>query len=291
MILGIDLGTHGVKTSEEVSFLSKVSEYEQFNEDNKIIYNGKEIYVGEGEFSTDWNKSRKENTLPLLYTAIHRSTKDNINSVVLGLPIQQFKRNKEILISLIRENRFANVNGRSLVIENVDVAPEAASAYYNLNIENRFKIKNKQLIIVDIGGRTTDICVFQGEKIIDVKTIATGMLNIYQEIINYINNKFTEEFRLEEAPDIIKDGLFLNGRLQDISFIQGILKNYFNSIYKEIQLKFNVTKGYLFLTGGGSLTFRKAFNNRLENVLMSNDPIFDNAKGNKKRGEMLWINH
>lgn len=291
MIIGVDLGTHSVKTSEGVRFSSKISKYEQFNEENKINYNGEDIYIGEGEFSTDWNKSQKENTLPLLYAAIYKSTEENINQIVLSLPIQQFKRNKDKLIQLVKDNRIAKVNDRNILIEDVTVAPEGASAYYTINKNSKDKIGEKQLIIVDIGGRTTDICIFENKKITDVKTIPFGMLNVYQEIINFINNRYTEEFKLEEAEDIIKNGLFLNGVQQDIRFIQPILKNKFDSIFKELQLRFNVNKGYVYLTGGGSYTFEKAFKKRLNNVLLSDDPIYDNAKGNRKLGEKKWANH
>ena len=43
MILGIDLGNYGVKTSEKVNFLSKFSET-SFTEENKVIYNEKTIF-------------------------------------------------------------------------------------------------------------------------------------------------------------------------------------------------------------------------------------------------------
>ena len=34
--------------------------------------------------------------------------------------------------------------------------------------------------------------------------------------------------------------------------------------------------------------FKKAFNNRLNNLIISSDCIFDNVKGFKKIGEKLW---
>ncbi|NFN94552.1 hypothetical protein FDB28_10730 [Clostridium botulinum] len=72
---------------------------------------------------------------------------------------------------------------------------------------------NKQLIIIDIGGRTTDIIVLENKVIVDVKTIPIGMLNIYQEIVDIVNTKFTESLVLEDGETILKDGLFLKGRL------------------------------------------------------------------------------
>lgn len=288
MIIGADLGNYAVKTSEKIHFLSKISEIDNFTGDNRVVYNGRNIYIGEGEFSTDWNKSRKESTLPLLFTAIAMSTSDNINQVVIGLPIQQYKANKEDLKALISNNRCATINNRRMLIEEIEIAPEGASVYYNMPLDIRHEIGSKQLIVTDIGGRTSDISVFVNKKIVEVKTIPVGMLNIYQDIIDYINSKYTENFTLEDGEVVLREGLFLNGENKDISFIKPILHKHFNSIYKELQLKFNLNKGYVYLTGGGGNVLKLAFKNRLNNLIVSQDPLFDNAIGFKRVGEQLW---
>ncbi|MBY6948926.1 ParM/StbA family protein [Clostridium botulinum] len=289
MILGVDIGTYSVKTSNKVTFFSKFTQEESFTEINKININGSSYNIGEGEFSTDWDKSKKGNTLILLYSAIYKSTKEDINQVVLGLPVQQYKKNKNNLIELIENNKCAKVENRNLIITDVTVAPEGASSYYSIDNSLRDEIGNKQLIIIDIGGRTTDIIVFQNKIIIDVKTIPIGMLNIYQEIIDTVNTKYTESLVLEDGEGILKDGLFLKGKQEDINFVQPILKRNFNSVFKEIQLKYNTNKGYVYLTGGGSILLKLPFKNRLSNLLISNNPIFDNAIGFGKVGESLWL--
>ncbi|MDU1114599.1 MAG: ParM/StbA family protein [Clostridium butyricum] len=287
MILGVDIGTHSVKTSTKACFLSKYTEGESFSEINQLTINGKIYNIGEGEFSTDWDKSRKENTLILLYTALYKSTNDCINSVVLGLPVQQYKKNRDVLTELINNNRCAKVNDRNIVISNVSVAPEGAGAYYSLDLDTRELIGNKQLLIIDIGGRTTDIVLIEKKKIIDVKTISIGMLNIYQEIIDYVNTKYTESFCLEDGETILNEGLFLNGENKDISFIKQILQNNFNSIYKEIQLKYNTNKGFVYLTGGGGIELQVPFKKRLNNLIVTKS-IYDNAVGFARVGESLW---
>lgn len=45
------------------------------NED-RIRYNGSFYFIGHGEFSTDWVKNKKENTLLMLYTAIYKSSEE-----------------------------------------------------------------------------------------------------------------------------------------------------------------------------------------------------------------------
>lgn len=288
MILGVDLGSYSVKTSTKITFLSKFIEGESFTETNKITFNGRSFNIGEGEFSTDWNKSNKSNTLILLYAAIYKSTNDNINKIVLGLPVQQYKKNKASLIDLIENNRFGTINNRKIVITNVVIAPEGASAYYAMDNEIRRMIGNKQLIIIDVGGRSTDIIVFENGVIVNVKTIPVGMLNIYQEIVDYVNSKYTESLKLEDGEIILKEGLFLNGESKDVSFMKPILERNFNTIFKELQLKYNINKGYTYLTGGGTFALGVAFKNRLKNLIISKNPIYDNATGFKKVGESLW---
>lgn len=288
MIIGIDLGNYAIKTSTKVSFLSKITQEENFLNEDKVTINGIDYYIGKGEFSTDWIKSKKANTLTMLFTAIYKSTNESINQIVVGLPIQQYKNDKDKIKSLIEDNRCANVNGKHIVISDVVVAPEGASAIYNMDNDLRESIGKKQLIIVDIGGRTTDVTMFFNNKIQDIKTIPVGSLNIYQDIVNYINTKYNQSFILEDGEIVLEDGLFLDGERKDISFITPILKKHFNSIYKELQLKFNLNKGFVYLTGGGSNIYKIAFKNRLNNVIMSKEPVFDNVMGFKRVGEQLW---
>ncbi len=295
MIIGVDLGNYAVKTSTGVHFLSKFIESNGFYR-NEINYDGKTIVVGEGEFQTDYKKSMKENTLPLLYSALALSNKEEqCFQLVLGLPIQQYKNNKDELIKLIEDNRAktVEVNGkkRDIFITDVAIAPEGASAYYNLSKECKASIEKKQLVIVDIGGRTTDVCLFKDKKIKQYKTIPGGMLNIYGDIVSTINELYSQNFDLEDGEEVLKEGLFLDGEYKDVSFIKIILKRQFDSIFKELQLNFNVDKGYVLLTGGGAPTFRKAFSNRLKNLIISSDNVFDNVKGFKRVGEQLWLNN
>ena len=241
MIIGIDLGNFGVNTSENDFFYSRISDISNFSEENKINYEGTDLYIGDGEFSTDWNKSKKESTLSLLFSALARSSNENFFQVVLGLPIQQYKSNKDEFQKYIEDNRGKTViykgTKREIIISDILIAPEGASVYYNLSTEQKNLIGNKSLIIIDVGGRTTDVCLFENRKIKSVRTIPTGMLNVYKDIIDYINTTYTENYKLEDGELILKEGLFFRGKQQDITFIKPILQRHFNSIYKDLLLE------------------------------------------------------
>lgn len=293
MIIGVDLGNYAVKTSEKVHFLSKVIESNGFYIGDEIGYEGKTIIVGEGEFQTDFNKSMKENTLPLLFSALALSSEnDEFFQVVLGLPIQQYKSNKKEMIKYIEDNRSKEItlNGktRDITITDIEIAPEGASAYYNLSPAAKSNIGSKQLVIVDIGGRTTDVCLFKDRQIKNYKTIPVGMLNVYNDIVTTVNELYTKSFVLEDGEEIVREGLFVDGEYKDVSFIKPILKRHFDSIFKDLQLNFDVSKGYVLLTGGGANIFKNAFKNRLKNLIVSEDNVFDNVKGFKKVGAYLW---
>ncbi|MDP4147526.1 MAG: ATPase, partial [Bacillota bacterium] len=81
----------------------------------------------------------------------------------------------------------------------------------------------------------------------------------------------------------------INGKFEDISFIKPIIRSYFDSLMKDINLAFNVSKGYIYLTGGGNKIFRPAFSNRFNNLIVSSNPFFDNAIGYEKVGNELWL--
>ena len=270
MIIGIDIGNHTVNTSTGNSFLAKISEVPDFEENSKVIIDGKDWYAEEGEFSTDWNKADKSNLIELLYYALAQE-KGNMFKIVLGLPAGQYKVDKTRLEERIKANNFKRINykgkTRDILITDVIIAPEGAAAYYSLSEEHKKKIADKQLIIVDIGGRTTDIILFKDFKIKKVDTIEVGTLNIYQ------------------GERIIKNGLMINGEVKDIAFIQPILKRNFDSIYKSLQLFGNITDGYIMLTGGGSLLLQKPFKNRLNNIIMTDKPQWDNVNGFKVLGD------
>lgn len=292
MKIGVDLGNYSVKTSEKVYFLSKITEVEKLEDDKGIVIDKKQYFIGEGQFQTDWNKSKKENLIPMLFAALAKSNTENIFQVVLGLPIQQYKANRDGLKDFIMTNKAQEVvlegKRRMIVIQDLEIAPEGASAYHNLTVAQKLQIGKKQLLIVDIGGRTTDISLFKGNHVEDYKTIPVGVLNIYSDIVDSVNERYTQNFKLEDGEDLLNNGLFLNGKEQDISFVQPLIKNSFDEILKEMNLNFNLDQGYVLLTGGGSKLLEKPFKKRLANIIMSSNPIFDNALGFLKVGESIW---
>jgi len=288
MILGIDIGNYSVKTSTGVNFKSLVSTEENLlGSKIKIEFDNKTFYIGEGNRDTELDKASKESFLPLLYSAIALSSPAQYNKVVVGLPINQYKSRKaEIENKISKESNkkiILNDKERTLTITEFKVYPEGVGAYQSLDSE-------EDMIIIDIGGRTTDIAyIFNGE-LKTTSTVNVGTLNIYKNIADQLNSKFSIDIDVEKAEKIIKQGyLSIDNKTVDISFISSVLRDNFMKIKADLDFKFSAHTEKLMLTGGGAALFHKAFVNRYEDISIMQNPVLANVRGFKKVGELLWV--
>lgn len=288
MILGIDIGNYSVKTYPgKIIIKSLVSTEENLLGSNMIIeYDNKKYVIGEGIFETELNKSNKENFIPLLYAAIASATSDTFNQIICGLPINQFKNNKLNIEKIINENKVKNVlvNGveRKIVITDFKVYPEGVGAYYSL-------ATSKDSILVDIGGRTTDIAFIANNKLSTASTVNVGTLDIYKAISDKLNTEYCMNLSVQHVDRIIERGeLKVDNKLIDLSFITSILKTNFMKIKEELDFKYPARTEQIILTGGGAKHFERAFKKRYSNCELIEDPVYANAKGFSKVGESLW---
>lgn len=289
MILGIDVGNYSLKSNTGINIKALVSKEENILGSGLVLeMDNSKFVIGEGSFETELNKSSKENFLPLFYAGIALSSEEDFNSVVCGLPINQYKDNHKHLESLINANKMKTIkiNGieRTLIIENFKVYPEGIGAYYSLNI-------NEDVILIDIGGRTTDIAYIADSKHQKSSTVAVGTLNIYKSIADTINSKYSLDLTLKDIDRVIDRGtLVIDGEQVNLNFITSILKSNFMKIKEDLDFKFPARTERIILVGGGGKLFNKAFTNRYSNCTIAEDHIYSNAKGFKKVGEKLWQN-
>lgn len=287
MILGIDVGNYSLKSSTGINIKSLISKEENLLGSGLVLeMDNSKFVIGEGNFETELNKSNKENFLPLLYTGIALSSEEDFNSVVCGLPINQYKDNCKYLEELISRNKvkelFINGVKRTIVIENFKIYPEGIGAYYNLNLD-------EDVILIDIGGRTTDIAYIADNKHQKSSTVAVGTLNIYKSIADNINSKYSLDLNLKDIDRIIDRGILtIDGEKINLNFITEMLKSNFMKIKEDLDFKFNARTENIVLVGGGSKLFAKAFMNRYSNCTIADDPIYSNAKGFEKVGRRLW---
>lgn len=292
MILGIDIGNYALKVEPNINVKSLVTEEENILGSSLVIeYDNKRYALGEGTFESELNKSSKENILPLLFSGIALKSNDKFNQVVVGLPINQFKTNKDALENLIESNRMKNIilyrNGQSvkkeIIIDDIKVYPEGIGAYYSLGT-------TEDKILVDIGGRTTDIAYITGMKNTISSTVPVGTLSIYKAIIDKLNSDYSLSLDITMAEKIlIRNNFKVDGRSVDLSFITSILKTNFMKIKEDLDFKFPARSEDIVLVGGGANLFNMAFKKRYSNCIVAENPIYCNAIGFRMVGEKLWL--
>lgn len=286
---GIDVGNYSLKEFPNTNIKSLVATEENIlGSKITLEYEGKTYYIGEGAFEIQLNKSNKNNFLPLLLTgiALNMNPNDIFQQVVCGLPINQFKTNKEALENMVMEDKVKEIklNGepKKIILNSFRIYPECIGAYYSLDIDD-------SAIIIDLGGGTTDIAYIVDGKLKTASTVAVGTLNIYKDISDKLNSLYTLDLDIQMAERILNRGYFeLDGNRTDLSFVTEILKKNFTKINDDLSMKFPVRTEKIILVGGGYRLFEKAFKNRYKNSYVADNPIFANSIGFRKVANLLW---
>lgn len=106
--IGTDFGSCNLKTSTGIIVHSKVTKGNSnlFGAEYFVELEDETYIIGEGEYDTILDKTKKENFLPMLCVALGLSTSEQAVRVVAGLPIGQYKsKEKERLEQMLLDNR------------------------------------------------------------------------------------------------------------------------------------------------------------------------------------------
>lgn len=295
--IGVDLGNCNIKTSKGIIVPSLITRGENYliSTGYQLEFNNEILIIGEGDYDTNLDKISKENLLPMLCLALGLSTKEEFIRIVLGLPINQYRSKKDKMIEVIEDNKILNfkLNGveRTIYIEDAAIFPEGVATYYSLDVDKRRELIEKNLIVLDIGGRTTDIALLKAGKkrsVAKSTSLDVGMINIYNDMINEINSLYTLGLNIEDAEGIIKNGLEVDGEKKDTEFIKDIIRNNIERVFKELNISYPVRTSPILVTGGGGRSFFKSIKRRYPSARMIEDNLFSNANGYKRVGEKLW---
>lgn len=289
MIKGIDIGNFATKDELGNNFESKVSLIPNVISNKYTLkLNDETYYLGEGEFDTEYRKVNKQSYLKLLYGMLCLSTTKSMNEVdlVLGLPIGQYKQDKDILHEMIKENYYLDgyFNGvkREFIITDCDVYLEGIAAVMD----------DYEGIVVDIGGRSTDACLTYIEngkrKVENAMSLTTGTLNLYNDFINLINSNYSLDLNLKDCERIIRNGLTIENKIINLASEKKIFKEYLESLVSKLNVQYSLKTNKVTFTGGGSLMLRNPINKMISHSTVSTNAIFDNAIGFYNRGRSRW---
>lgn len=276
-ILAIDLGNYNIKTSEDFMFISTFTEGEVLNPQGEevLVFEDRTYMMEKGSFDNEYNKSKKNYKPNLLY-AISISIHEDIKEIdlVLGVPVDNIGITKQFQDELQGKEFKWALNGieRCIKINRVATVGEGISAFYTLNKLKRLS----PTILVDIGGRTVNVIIFEKGKLKDKFTIPQGMIDLY-DVIAAKENSVGNRYRAEQIYDLIERGIIKDTDEQEKLFIKQIMN--------EINRRVDIDLYNLVFSGGGSV----ALEGHLEAIGdIIEEGLFANVKGNKKIATKQW---
>lgn len=307
MNLGIDFGAVNCKSSTGIVIPSKTKKIESLiGNEEYIEIDSKKYVFGIGEYEIDKDvKYQQSHFLPLLFATICKSTPDINNNVMLGLPLHHYKEHKKELKEFIEKNNDKEVTikltgkeavKRRITLDNIDVFPEGLAILYALNAEQLSKFDNRDMLIVDVGGSTTDVALLEGNglnrEVVKTHSVPYGMHNIYNAIKNHIQDNTKDKNITLEKCERILDKKFIhsvNGVDTDLEFLKDILLDGTVQILKDIKLKFgNEFKSANMLVCGGGAKHLFDYLKVAQPNAVKVENITANAEGYKKVGDIKW---
>ena len=174
---------------------------------------------------------------------------------------------------------------RTIYIEDVIIRPESYGIK-NLKSVNKAQVEAKTLI-VDIGGGTTDIAIFnEKNKFIDGESLDIGLLELYHNVKKYISMKYCK-ISLEDAKKVF-DGEIKMINIQDYSFLKEFQDDFINKLLNEFKGSFpSAISCNLILAGGGGEIGIDYFKEEYPQTILVND-IGVNAKAFRLMGLKKW---
>lgn len=281
-VIGIDIGDFSVKTSENITFRSLITQNDLKEEGNCITIDKDKFYIGKGQPFTDFIKFRNKSFIPIFYSAIAESTSCNDVVIGLGLPISYYHSCKDELINIIlsNNNKKINYNGSERIINiiDVDVFPESA-----LIAPDGFSG-----VILDIGSSTCDFCLIESinneTKIKEYSSVTKGIGNAKVEFIDSVNKTFGLNLTADDSDRILHHGLYINGIKKDISFNMAVFDEFVDDVIYEVSKKISALNTHrILITGGGGYTLFNRFKDKFGDAcILDSNYMFSNAKSFKE---------
>lgn len=279
MILAVDLGNYNIKTSEGIIFESRFQDVEKEDFDTDLLKLNDRFYKMEsGNFENEFNKAKRHYLPNLLYAISKSIDGDKLEvDLVLGIPASNLGISNDLKCDL--ENKVFNFKvlgeEKEIKINRVATVAEGLSSFYTLKKEERAK----DVLILDIGGRTINVCTFSKGKNIMKFTQPKGMIDLY----GIVQERYNKKGNNADVEEII--------RLLDNSIIncndekQVFVKEQINKIKLKIS---NFSTYKIWVTGGGSLDLQEALRDNVGEINYIADSLFSNVKGNKNIAQAKW---
>lgn len=287
MITVVDLGNNNIKVikelGEQIVFRSNLSrDYEAYPDGfNYVLLDGQYTYFEKGTFSKEYIKTNKDYKAQLLYGIAKLNLDTDIidTNLTLLLPINEMEhkakyeeelKNKQFKFT-VKANKKKDM---TVKIKDVFVVPEGYASYFILDE----KLKASNVLIIDIGGRTTNVVAMDYGKPQILNTYKIGILDFYSKLKVLNEDK---QYKLEDIEKAIQRG--------DIKVSQKDLAAFINDVINEISLSVNINHYNVAFTGGGSVVLKDIIKTNLpKNCYVLDNPLYTNVNGALAVSKQIW---
>jgi len=281
VVFGIDNGYHFTKDSDMHMFKSAISRTDNsLKGDSKITIDGINYYFGKGDTTTDIDKI--DNLINKVCTLSSLAMKGSGDYyLVVGLPIGQYHSKKDKFQQTVMDYNHSEIVYNDKIVKfniaDVTVFAQGAGVLFN------YPIPDGCYIIFDVGSYTINVVyveLINGKiNIIKFDTWYKGILVLYGNIINSVNQKFDTTLDMMEAESILKSGLNVNGKKQNIDFLNDIKQEYLDSIFNNFKLRYNYATTPILICGGGGRLLLSMIIDEFNNSILIPNSQFANAIG------------
>lgn len=286
----LDLGNYNIKaldvhSDKRILFSSKVSrDYENTPElFNWVKYEESTVYFEKGNFSMENVKTNKDFTTQLLYTYAKLYSEETIESnLCLLLPTQQMTAENKAKYMELKNKKYefecrANgiTNKRNIKINDVIVLPEGYVTFFSLSKE----LQEKSILLIDIGGRTSNYCAFINGNLEVNRTMNLGSLDFYERIREANANR---QYELKDMERFIKSGKVTVYKKDYIRF--------YNDIIEDIQAHNCILSHFdnIVFSGGGSSLLHEIEDKMPGNAEIIKDNLYSNVIGAAVVAKKKW---
>lgn len=285
VVKATDLGNFNIKTDTGNVFKATFKEVTELDavDVNVIEIEGVKYSMDNvADFDSEFNKSKK-NYKPNLFWSYYLDeipTKCTINQV-LGVPsenlgiVENFKEDLEgqTFKFKVKDQEY------EVTFNQIGVVAEGFSSFYTLPKAEQ----EKDIMIIDIGGRTVNIVVFRKRRCVHRFQIDYGMINVYNDIKARYNNN-GNNISPEDVLFYIEKKFIPNEIVQQAHYVL------FDKIYKKVREFTELDLYKRYITGGGAIETEAnlaKYDPEREFYLMD-DPLFSNVNGNKAIARAKW---
>lgn len=289
-LIAINNGSHSTKIKTSTTVDTFYSLYrEPSGDDGEIVFevDGEKYVVGElgeGDFDLKGDKTtNKSQLISILYGAVKNLPKvDHLEiAMITAQPVNEYlniearKEYKQFLETTRKTVRF---DGRPVVVDimKCHVFMEGAAAV----AKNLAYFLNKEVVILDIGGRTINYGLFRNGKLVHNTGFSKnkGVLVLESDIAKRVNIEKRTDLKPYQMEHI-----FSNDKYKDIVEKETI--KHLNGVYKDIITAYN-TEVDVFVIGGGSVKLRPYF--ELTDLKTLNIEFADAKEAQMENVDGLW---